>query len=125
MLNISGADHLNLEVHDLSETLDFYADLFGFKILKEQPEENSLIIGNDQFGLCIYETGYKQDVIKGFHHFGFHVQNFDDILPLLEQKNIPVRYGGILKWEKSESIYIADPNGYEIELSRVWGGGLE
>jgi hypothetical protein len=30
----------------------------------------------------------------------------------------------VVAWQKSRSIYIKDPNGYEIELSEVWGGGL-
>jgi len=29
-----------------------------------------------------------------------------------------------LAWENSESIYIQDPNGYEIELSKNCGGGI-
>ena len=38
--------------------------------------------------------------------------------------NIKIFYGGPLNWEKSTSIYIQDPNGYEIELSKVFGGGI-
>ncbi len=38
--------------------------------------------------------------------------------------DIEIFYGGPLKWESSTSIYIKDPNGYEIEPSEVFGGGL-
>jgi hypothetical protein len=31
---------------------------------------------------------------------------------------------GVVQWEKSRSVYILDPNGYEIELSEIDGGGL-
>jgi hypothetical protein len=37
---------------------------------------------------------------------------------------IEIFYGGPIEWEKSASIYISDPNGYEIELSKVFGGGI-
>ena len=121
----SGIDHLNLEVKNLAESVEFYKKLFGFKVLKEQPEDDSKIIGNDKVKLCLYESsefrGYKK---KGFYHFGLHIENFEDIIQKCSEMNVKVFYGGPVQWEKSRSIYIADPNGYDIELSEVFGGGL-
>ena len=124
-LNANGIDHLNLEVINLNETVDFYNKLFGFEVLKEQPEENSKIIGNEKVKLCLYERadfkGYEK---KGFYHFGLHIENFKDIIEKCTEMEIEIFYGGPLKWENSTSIYIKDPNGYEIELTDVFGGGL-
>ncbi|MDA3861377.1 MAG: VOC family protein [Melioribacteraceae bacterium] len=121
----TGIDHINLEVSNLSETIEFYKTLFGFEIRKEQPDENSAIVGNDVVKLCIYEvenfTKYEK---KGYHHFGLHIENFDEIIEKCEKMNLQIYYGGVLKWENSESIYIQDPNGYEIELSKNFGGGI-
>ena len=50
-LIVNGIDHLNMEVINLNETLKFYNQLFGFTVLKEQPEENSKIIGNEKVKL--------------------------------------------------------------------------
>jgi len=76
-LRTKGIDHLNLEVANMDETFRFYNELFGFEIRKEQPEQNSKIIGNDDVKLCLYETdGFKYEK-KGFHHFGLHVVNFE------------------------------------------------
>jgi|SRR3972149_7673489 len=124
-LTVNGIDHLNMEVIDLEETVDFYSKLFGFEILKEQPEENSKIIGNEKIKLCLYETsGFKGYTKKGFHHFGLHIENFDNIIKKCKEMGVEIFYGGPLRWEKSTSIYIKDPNGYEIELTEVFGGGL-
>jgi len=124
-LAVSGIDHLNIEVINLNETVEFYNQLFDFAVIKEQPEENSKIIGNEHVKLCLYETeafhGYTK---KGFHHFGLHIENFDDVMQKCTEMGIEIFYGGPLKWEKSSSIYIKDPNGYEIELAEVFGGGL-
>jgi len=124
-LKVNGIDHLNMEVINLNETVEFYNKLFGFEVIKEQPEDNSKIIGNDKVKLCLYETedfhGYTK---KGFHHFGLHVENFEDVIHKCTEMGIEIYYGGPLKWEKSSSIYIKDPNGYEIELTEVFGGGL-
>jgi len=124
-LIVNGIDHLNMEVTNINESLEFYNQLFGFTVLKEQPEENSKIIGNEKVKLCLYEIeefhGYTK---KGFHHFGLHIENFDDVMHKCAEMGIEIFYGGPLKWEKSTSIYIKDPNGYEIELTEVFGGGL-
>ena len=124
-LKVNGIDHLNMEVINLNKTLEFYNQLFGFTVLKEQPEENSQIIGNEKVKLCLYEIenfqGYTK---KGFHHFGLHIENFEEIMRKCADMGIEIFYGGPLKWEKSTSVYIKDPNGYEIELTEVFGGGL-
>jgi len=124
-LQTSGIDHLNLEVVNLGETVEFYSNLFGFEVLKDQPKEESKIIGNDKVKLCLYESsdfkGYEK---KGFYHFGLHIENFADVMQKCTEMNVEVYYGGPLQWEKSRSIYIKDPNGYEIELSETFGGGL-
>ena len=120
-----GIDHLNLEVINLEKTVVFYKELFGLEIKKEQPEEVSQIIGNDKVKLCIYENENMQKYVKkGFAHFGLHIQNFKDVIKKCEEMKLKIYYGGQLEWENSSSIYIQDPNGYEIELSRSFGGGL-
>jgi len=54
-LNSVGIDHLNLDVKNLEHTVEFYNKLFGYTVLKEQPEENSKIIGNEHLKLCLYQ----------------------------------------------------------------------
>jgi len=124
-LKVNGIDHLNVEVINLNETVEFYNQLFGFTVIKEQPQENSKIIGNEKVKLCLYERGdFHGYTKKGFYHFGLHIENFEDVMHKCTEMGIEIFYGGPLKWEKSSSIYIKDPNGYEIELTEVFGGGL-
>jgi lactoylglutathione lyase len=124
-LKTSGIDHLNLEVKNLAGSVEFYKSLFGFKVLKDQPEDDSKIIGNDKVKLCLYESSkFKGFEKNGFYHFGLHIENFDDIIKKCEEMNVKLFYGGPVQWEKSKSIYIVDPNGYEIELTEIFGGGL-
>jgi len=124
-LKTTGIDHLNLQVKDLNETAEFYNKLFGFEVKKEQPEDNSKIIGNNSVKLCLYETpGFEKYHKKGFAHFGLHVENFYDVLNKCKEMGIQIYYDGPIKWEYSTSVYIKDPNAYEIELTEVFGGGL-
>ena len=60
----------------------------------------------------------------GIAHFGFNIENFEEIMETCKSLGVKVFYDGPVKFEKSRSIYIEDPNGYDIELSEVQGGGL-
>ena len=115
-------DHVNMTVKDLEESIKFYGELFGFVEKKDQLEQASKIIGNETIKLCLYEDP-ELEIGDGLNHFGFHVENFEDIVEKCEAMEIPMPYG-VVSWEKSRSVYIVDPNGYEVELSEVNGGGL-
>jgi len=57
-------------------------------------------------------------------HFGFHVKNFDEIIMTCKSLGVTINYGSPVQFENSRSIYISDPNGFDIELSEIFGGGL-
>jgi len=123
ILKVSSIDHINMSVKNLAQSVEFYKNLFGFKIKKEQPEEKSKIIGNDNVKLCLYEDSEMKPE-GAIAHFGFHVENFDEIMKICTSLGVKIYYDGPVQFEKSRSIYISDPNGYDIELSEVFGGGL-
>lgn len=122
-LKVSSIDHINMSVKNLAQSVEFYKNLFGFEIKKEQPEEKSKIIGDDNVKLCLYEDSEMKPE-GAIAHFGFHVENFDEIIKTCESLGVKIYYDGPVQFEKSRSIYISDPNGYDIELSEVFGGGL-
>ncbi|PJB97228.1 MAG: VOC family protein [Nitrosopumilales archaeon CG_4_9_14_0_8_um_filter_34_10] len=123
ILKVSSIDHINMSVKNLAQSVEFYKNLFGFEIKKEQPEEKSKIIGNDNVKLCLYEDSEMKPE-GAIAHFGFHVENFDEIMKICTSLGVKIYYDGPVQFEKSRSIYISDPNGYDIELSEVFGGGL-
>jgi len=126
LLRTTGIDHVNLQVRDLDETTEFYAALLGFEVMEDMPEHNGRIIGNDRAKLAVYENGdFVHDREgSGFAHVSFHIENFEDIAARCTELGITVKYGGPVQWPRSRSIYIDDPNGYEVELSESWGGSL-
>ena len=117
-----------MNVLNLEQSVKFYKTLFGFEIRKDDNSPNKLdtaskIIGNDFIKLCLYEDP-QMSPTGGIAHFGFHIENFDQIIEKCKEHNVEVLYNGPIEFEKSRSIYIKDPNGYDIELSEVSGGGL-
>ena len=127
-LQATSLDHVNMNVKDLEKTVEFYKKLFGFEIRKDDNSPNKLdvpskIIGNDSIKLCLYEDP-QMSPAGGIAHFGFHVANFDAIMNKCKELDVEVLYEGPVEFEKSKSVYIKDPSGYDIELSEVSGGGL-
>ena len=127
-LKATSMDHVNMKVKDLTQSVEFYKNLFGFEVRKDDNSPNKLdvpskIIGNDSIKLCIYEHP-QMSPEGGIAHFGFHISNFDEIITKCKELNVEVLYGGPVKFEKSRSVYVKDPNGYDIELSEISGGGL-
>jgi lactoylglutathione lyase len=130
MLQATGFDHLNMNIRNFKETTDFYQNHLGFKIVEEGKSGR----GNDykiigipgKLYLAIYESN-DSSLDKGqshINHFGIHIKNYDVALAYIKQKKIPYQYGGHVDYGDSRSIYIMDPNGYEIELSEVFGSAL-
>ena len=126
-IHATSIDHINMKVKNLEESVKFYSNLFSFEIKQEEnPNKSdapSKIIGNDTIKLCIYEVpGMSPE--GGIAHFGFHVSDFGEVIAKCKDLGVQVLYGGEVDWEKSKSVYIVDPSGYEIELSEISGGGL-
>ncbi len=128
MVQITNIDHLNFTVSDMNKTIAFYKDLFGFEVKEEGLNSKGkpyVITGiSNKLVLCLSENKESLNC-DSFHHFGINVQDFDATLKEIQSKNIPLLYGGgVHSHENSRSIYIADPNGIEIELSETFAGGL-
>ena len=126
-LNATSIDHVNMKVRNLEESIKFYKDLFGFEIKQEENPNKidvpSKIIGNESIKLCMYEIP-EMSPEGGIAHFGFNIENFDDVISKCKELGVQILYGGPIVWEKSKSVYIVDPSGYELELSQIPGGGL-
>ncbi len=126
-LKATSIDHVNMKVKDLEKSVEFYKNLFGFEIKQEENPNKidapSKIIGNDTIKLCMYEIP-DMSPEGGIAHFGFNIANFNEIITKCKELGVDVLYGGIVDWDKSKSVYIVDPSGYEIELGEISGGGL-
>lgn len=128
MLNINGLDHLNLNVINLKETVNWYEELFGFKVKEEGLSSSGnpyKIIGKSGvLYMALYENGHDEVNANPLNHIGFNLDNFEESIQVLKNKGIELGYGGIIEYPDSKSAYITDPNGLEIELSSNFGGGL-
>ena len=131
MLKVTGLDHLNMNVKDIEITTEFYTKYFGFKVVEDAISHKGnpfRIIGvPGKIYLALYRSDNPQLTSQSGHinHFGFHIEDFPKALNYIKENQIELGYGsGITDHQNSKSIYIVDPNGYEIELSEKFGAHL-
>lgn len=128
MIKASSIDHLNIDVRSFKQSCAFYRTYFNFHEYERcngpTGDLSCIIIGNAEIKLCLYQVP-QFELGRGLNHFGFHIEDFDSAYEALQNAGVTVLYGGIVDWGHSRSIYIEDPNGYEIELSEFLGGNIE
>jgi lactoylglutathione lyase len=130
------ADHVNMFVKDLDQSIEFYRRVLGAdEEIKQEGFAKGIrwcIIGvPNKFYFCLYELKGKDFDPDGLHinHVGFYVSDFDETVRRIQQLGITIEYQGKpIEWRNrngvTRSLYIKDPNGYHIEFSEKFGGGL-
>jgi lactoylglutathione lyase len=119
--------HTMIRVNDLDESLRFYCDALGMKLLRKQDYPS----GRFTLAFVGYEDEAKGAVIELTHNWDTHayelgsafghiavgVSDIYRVCEELRQKGVKiVRDPGPMKHGSTEIAFIEDPNGYRIEL---------
>jgi catechol 2,3-dioxygenase-like lactoylglutathione lyase family enzyme len=130
-IRITGIDHIQLDVADIEESLGFYAGVFGFEIKEVGIRACArwMIIGaNHALYLCMHEFPEGRNIKNlglEITHFGILVEDFDSVLSQLHNHGVSITPHHEVQYHSSRSVYFVDPNGYKIEISEKYGGGIE
>jgi catechol 2,3-dioxygenase len=120
--------HLVLYVRDVQRSAAFYRDILGWRQIIPEPGETPAGIaafsgGRTHHELLLIEVGPDAQAIPdgrrvGLYHFGLKVGDSDDdlraALRQVQAAGVPVL--GASDHLVTHSLYIADPDGNEIEL---------
>lgn len=111
---LSGFNHITLAVNDLNSSFNFYHDILHFRPLYRWSQGAYFLVGDDWF--CISQSLETIEPAKiGYSHLAFTLkeEDFEYIEADLNNKKVK-------KWQDNESegksLYILDPNGYQLEL---------
>ncbi len=119
--------HTMIRVNDLEESLRFYCDVLGMRLLRKKDYES----GRFTLAFVGYGAESEQSVIEltfnwdthrydlgnAFGHVAVGVEDIYKTCETLRAKGAKiVREPGPMKHGGSEIAFIEDPNGYKIEL---------
>lgn len=124
--------HTMIRVNNLDESLKFYCDALGMKLLRKNDypggeftlafvgygneKSNSVIELTHNWGTSSYEQG------TAFGHLAIGVEDIYKVCADLKTKGVKVvREAGPMKHGGAVIAFIEDPNGYKIELIDLAG----
>jgi len=121
MIKTCGLTHIHLVVKDIQRSLDFYKTVFGMEV-KFWAGDGLVFLNtpgsHDLIALHQAEGDQPAGSSGGILHFGFELDNKADLETAISEV---IAAGGALK-KRGEFTpgmpfaYVADPDGYEIEL---------
>ena len=140
-IEVSGLNHMTLQVSDVPRSLAFYQDLFGLRVQARQGETVCLQIGDGPEFIAL--TPKVPEHPATLHHFGLSVPgcNASEVISRLEALGVPTgpatgtstprsvvhtrdaARGGAP--EGTPELYVLDPDGLVVQLQapRYCGGG--
>ena len=123
---IHGIDHIVLRVRQLPRSLNFYCDLLGCTIEREQPQLGltQLRAGDSLIDLVTLDgplgAGEPPGAGRNLEHFCLRIAPFDEpaLIAWLTARGITVGEGSLRYGAEGEgrSFYIEDPDGNRVEL---------
>lgn len=117
--------HTMVRVKDIEKSLAFYTDVLNMKLEhKKRLEDCWLYFLSDEENTCQIELTYNDetpengyDLGSGFGHFAFSVDTLDEFTQKINKLGYSYLYPPFdLNGKGSKIAFIADPDGYEIEL---------
>ncbi len=125
--------HTMIRVNDLDESLRFYCEHLGMKLLRRKDYPGGrftlAFIGYDtEDRTAVIELTYNWDthayeIGNGFGHLAIGVKGIYDTCAALKERGVKVvREPGPMKHGDTTIAFIEDPNGYRIELIETGEG---
>ena len=119
--------HTMLRVGNLEESLKFYCDVLGMKLLRQKEYPNGkftlAFVGYaDESEQAVIELTYNWDIEKyeigtGYGHIALGVDDIYQTCAKIKEKGGQVtREPGPMKHGSTVIAFVEDPNGYKIEL---------
>jgi catechol 2,3-dioxygenase-like lactoylglutathione lyase family enzyme len=118
MVRTLGLTHLSLAVRDPDRALAFYAGAFGVREYFRDDTQVQVLGPGPHDVLAFVRDADNAGRVAGIQHFGFRLERADDIDAAIASV---LAAGGTLlrRGEFAPGLpfaYVADPDGYEIEL---------
>ena len=115
--------HTRMRVSDMDQTIQFYRDVLGLEVLEQKvsPRGSHLAFlkvpnSEELIELCSFPASGPVKVQEDLVHLAFQVDNLDETVAQLAEKQIKITDGPTKTSSGSRFIFIDAPDGYEVEL---------
>jgi catechol 2,3-dioxygenase-like lactoylglutathione lyase family enzyme len=128
-LQITGMDHIVLNVADIDGSLGFYTDVIGLQAERvEQFHKGEVgfpsVRINESTLIDLVKSNapvVNEGVAHNLNHFCLVADNvdLDSLVEMLKAQDVPVLRGPVSRWGargQAMSVYFLDPDGNEIEV---------
>lgn len=117
MIRTFGLSHISLDVADPDVSLRFYERMFGVKEYFRDADSIQ-VLGPGETDVIAFVRSERAGAVGGINHFGFRLMAPEDIeVALRTAREVGAR---ILRSGEFAPgypfLYVADPDGYEIEI---------
>jgi len=124
-MNVVRLDHLVLTVTNIKETCDFYSQTLGMEVVTFGAGRTALVFGEQKINLCPAGKEWVPVAAKptvGSGDLCFITESpIVEVIVHLQRLGIEIESGPVQKngaLGAMESIYIRDPNGNLVEISK-------
>jgi len=111
--------HTRMRVSDMDQTITFYTDILGLEVLERKTSPRGshlafLAVPNSEelIELCSFPASGPVTVQEDLVHLAFEVDNLDDTIRALNDKQIKITDGPTRTSSGSRFIFIDAPDGY-------------
>jgi len=107
-------NHVSYQVADYAKTRDFYADLFGMKVSRDDGKQCRLSVGESL--LVVRNASSRPSDTKGVDHIAYSIANWDTDKKVKEAVGAELKRRGLEVRETTGSFHIKDPDGFEVQM---------
>ncbi|HEY6973698.1 MAG TPA: VOC family protein [Nitrospiraceae bacterium] len=115
--------HTRMRVSDMDQTIHFYTTVLGLEVIEQKvsPRGSHLAFlkvpnSDELIELCSFPASGPVKVQEDLVHLAFQVDNLDETIAQLTEKQIKITDGPTKTSSGSRFIFIDAPDGYEVEL---------
>ena len=112
-----------MRVSDMAQTIAFYQKILGLEVVERKVSPRGshlafLAVPNSEelIELCSFPESGPVKVQEDLVHLAFEVDNLEQTIDALKEKNVPITDGPAQTSSGSRFIFIDAPDGYEVEL---------
>jgi catechol 2,3-dioxygenase-like lactoylglutathione lyase family enzyme len=104
-------NHVSYQVADYAKTRDFYADLFGMKVSRDDGKQCRLSVGDS----LIIARNRPSDTPR-VDHIAYTIANWDTDKKVRDAVGAELKRRGLEVRETTGSFHIKDPDGFEVQM---------